>query len=77
MGKLSRGCAGDEVNGFAAFFPGFDFFGMAFDAGNLSTEREIHIIIQIGGGPDFSDFQAAMCFFTCFMFRGKPSFNPR
>ena len=73
-GNFLGGCAGDEINGFAVFFAGFDFFGMAFDAGNLSTEREIHIIIQIGGCPDFSDFQAAMCFFTCFMLRGG---NPR
>jgi hypothetical protein len=64
------GQAGDDVNSFAAFFAGFDFFGMAFDTGNLSTEREVHIIIQIGGCPYFSDFQTAMCFFTCFMLRG-------
>ncbi len=63
---------GDEVNGFAAFFTGFEIFGMTFDTGSLSTEREIHIIIQIDRGPDFYNFQATMRFFIDFMLRGKP-----
>jgi len=53
------------------FFAGGEMFGMPFDAGNLSTEREIQIGIQIDRCPDFSYFQAAVCFFTGFMLRGE------
>ncbi len=61
---------GDEIGRFAPFFASFEIFGIPFDAGDLSTEREIHIGIQIAGGPDFSHFQAAVRFFTGFILRG-------
>lgn len=62
---------GDEIGRFTPFFASFEIFGMPFDAGDLSTERKIHIGIQIAGGPDFSRFQTAVRFFTGFMLRGE------
>jgi len=47
---------------------------MAFDAGDLSAIGEIYIVIEIGRGPDFSGFQAAMALVQDFMMRGE---NPR
>nr|WP_272936645.1 hypothetical protein [Syntrophus gentianae] len=38
--------AGDQVNGFASFFAGFEDFGMALNTGDLPAEGEIYIIIQ-------------------------------
>jgi hypothetical protein len=69
--RFVRFQAGNQINGFTSFLAGFEDFRMAFDAGDLPTEREIDVIIQIGGGPDFSYFQSAMCFFTGFVLRGE------
>lgn len=33
---------------------------MAFNGEGLSDMREVEIVIELRGGPDFSDFDAAM-----------------
>ena len=69
-GGFWGGQAGNEVRDFASYFTGLEILRMPFDAGDLSTRGEIQIVVQIGGGPDFSDFQASMSFVQRFMLRG-------
>jgi hypothetical protein len=50
---------------------GFDRFSESLDADDLATMGETHVMIEIGAGPDVSEFQTAVDFINGLALRGK------
>ena len=51
---------GDPVNDFGGGVPGFLIEPVAFDYKRLSNAREIEVVVESGGDPDFTGFDSAM-----------------
>lgn len=52
--------AGNSVDDFFGLFAGFLFDTVTFDDKGLSDVRKVQVVIELGGGPDFTRFNASM-----------------
>lgn len=57
---LFGGSAGDAIGDLEGAFATFFDDAVAFNGEGLSHMREVEIVIELRGGPDFSDFDASM-----------------
>ena len=57
---LLWGSTGDAVGDFTRIFAAFFICGFPLDGKSLSNVGKVQIVIEFGGGPDFSDFDPAM-----------------
>ena len=57
---LLRSSAGNTIGDVTGEFTGFFICGLALDDKSLSDVRKVQIVVEFGGGPDFSDFDSAV-----------------
>jgi hypothetical protein len=59
VGLVGRS-AGNSMDEFIGIFAGFLINTVTFDDKGLSDVRKVQVVIELGGGPDFSRFNASM-----------------
>lgn len=57
---LFRGSAGNSIGDFTGVLAAFFIGGFALDDKSLADVRKIQVTVEFGGGPDFTDFDAAV-----------------
>ena len=57
---LFRGATGNAIGDFTGVFTGFFLCGLTLDDKGLFEVREVQIVVEFGGGPDFADFDSAV-----------------
>lgn len=57
---LFRSSAGNAIGDFTGVFTGFFICKLTLDDKSLSDVRKVQIVVEFGGGPDFTDFDAAV-----------------
>ena len=57
---LFRSSTGNAIGDFTGVFTGFFISELALDDKSLSDVRKVQIVVEFGGGPDFSDFDATV-----------------
>jgi len=57
---LFRSSAGNAIGDFTGVLIGFFIGELALDDKSLSDVRKVQIVVEFGGGPDFSDFDATV-----------------
>jgi hypothetical protein len=75
LGFLSRK-TGDAVDGLAAVFIAGQLGGAAFYTKDLAEIGEIQIMVELGAGPDVTDFQSSVGLINGGVLRGEKRSDP-